>query len=177
MVYTPELYIHELDRKAFGALNTFPKLVKLREAYIQNYDEKTAKYTFLSSAIRLSKNQMPEIYSLLPPICCKLGIEVPELYYVKSKEMKAGTGGSTSPYIYVTSALIEKVSNNLVASVLAHYHGRLVTRLRRFPTSLLFSINVLCIGAIWITIQDISQHIIRSVAKLQLKGIYRFSTC
>ena len=68
MAYSAELYMHELDKKAFDALNTFPRLVKLREAYSANYDEKAAKYQFLSSAIRLSKNQMPEVYNLLPPI-------------------------------------------------------------------------------------------------------------
>ena len=42
---------------------------KLKEAYIANYDEKAAKISFMSSAIRLSERQMPEIYNRLPPIC------------------------------------------------------------------------------------------------------------
>lgn len=41
MAYSPELYIHDLDRKGFEALNSFPKLVQLRELYIERYDEKT----------------------------------------------------------------------------------------------------------------------------------------
>ena len=81
MAYDAESYIHELDRQAVNALNKFPQFIKLIEAYQANYDEKTAKIEFLSSAVRLGKDQMPEIYNLLPPICEKLGIEVPELYY------------------------------------------------------------------------------------------------
>lgn len=60
-------------------------------AYNASFDEKAAKINFLSTAIRLSDKQMPEIYNLLPPICEKLGIDVPELYYVKSKDMNAAT--------------------------------------------------------------------------------------
>lgn len=128
MAYSSELYIHDLDRKAFAALNTFPKFVKLKEAYISNFDEKAAKISFMSSAIRLSENQMPEVYNLLPPVCEKLGIEVPELYYVKSKEINAATGGSEHPYVYVTSQLVKKVPKELISSVLAHECGHIACK-------------------------------------------------
>ncbi|MBR3307848.1 MAG: M48 family metallopeptidase [Lachnospiraceae bacterium] len=128
MAYNAELYVHDLDRKAFAALNAFPKFVKLREAYITNFDEKAAKISFMSSAIRLSENQMPEIYNQLPPICEKLGIVVPELYYVKSKEINAATGGSSNPYIFVTSELVKKVPNELIPSVLAHECGHIACK-------------------------------------------------
>lgn len=125
MSFSPNLYKHELDQKAFDALNIFPKFVKLRESYIANVDEKAAKINFLSSAIRMSENQFPEIYNLLPPICEKLGIAVPELYYIKSKEMNAATGGNTSPYIFITSELVKKIPTNLIATVLAHECGHI----------------------------------------------------
>ena len=50
MSFSPNLYKHELDQKAFDALSIFPKFVKLRESYIANVDEKAAKINFLSSA-------------------------------------------------------------------------------------------------------------------------------
>ena len=125
MSYSSELYIHDLDRKATDALNKFPRFIKLVETYNANYDEKTDKFTFLSSAIRLSEKQMPEIYNQLPPICDKLGIPVPELYFVKSKEINAATGGSTKPFIYVTSKLVKKLPPDLISSVLAHECGHI----------------------------------------------------
>ena len=128
MTYHAEAYIHEMDRKAFAVLNSFPKFVKLCEAYNANFDEKAAKFNFLSTAIRLSDKQMPEIYNLLPPICEKLGIDIPELYYVKSKEMNAATIGTTNPCIYVTSELVEKVPIKLIASVLAHECGHIACK-------------------------------------------------
>ena len=59
MAYSPALYMHDLDKKAFDALNMFPNFVKLQEAYITNVDEKAAKIEFLSTAIRLSDKQNP----------------------------------------------------------------------------------------------------------------------
>ena len=128
MTYNPELYIHDLDRKAFDALNMFPKLVKLKEAYMANFDEKVAKIKFMSSAIRLNENQMPEIYQLLPPICEKLGIDVPELYYIRNKMMNAATAGVTAPYIYVTSELVKKLSPEQISGVLAHECGHIACK-------------------------------------------------
>ena len=60
MAYSSALYMHDLDRKAFDALNMFPQFVKLQKAYITNVDEKAAKIEFLATAIRLNEKQMPE---------------------------------------------------------------------------------------------------------------------
>lgn len=125
MIYRSELYMHDLDRTALDALNRFPKFVQFKKAYMANVDEKVEKICKLSSAIRLNENQMPEIYNLLPPICAKLGISIPDLYYIKSKEMNSWTSGSTNPYICVTSELVEKVPIELVSSVIAHECGHI----------------------------------------------------
>lgn len=128
MTYHSVLYLHELDRKAFEAMNSFPKFVKLREAYIANVDEKSAKIDLLSSAIRISDKQFSEIYRLLPPICSKLDIAMPEIYYLKSKELNAFTGGNTSPFICVTSRLTHELSLDMISSVLAHECGHIACK-------------------------------------------------
>ena len=126
MAYDSKLYIHDLDKKAFGALSAFPKLLKLEEAFSANFDEKKAKYDLLSSAIRLNDNQMPEVYELLPPVCEKLGIEIPELYCVDmGKVINAATGGIRKPYVYVTSELVDRMPPDVIASVLAHECGHI----------------------------------------------------
>ena len=128
MVYSTNFYVHDLDKKAADALNQFPKFVKLREAYSANYDEKIGKMELLSSAIRLGEDQMPEIYSLLPPICEKLGIVTPELYYLKDKRANAATFGSVHPCIYVTSGLVNTLPTKLLSSVLAHECGHIACK-------------------------------------------------
>ncbi len=128
MAYSAELYEHDLDRQAADALNQFPKFVKLLESYSVNYDEKAAKIDLLSTAIRLGENQMPEVYGLLPPICEQLGIDTPELYYVRDKRANAATFGSVHPCIYVTSGLVNKLPLNLLPSVLAHECGHIACK-------------------------------------------------
>ena len=128
MVFPAEAYIHDMDRRAFAALNKFPHFVKLCETYMANYDEKAARIELLSDAIRLSENQMPEVYNLLPSICEKLGIGVPEIYYVPDKVPNAGTYGATNPCIYVTSGLIKTLPLDLIASILAHECGHIACR-------------------------------------------------
>lgn len=125
MSYNAKLYKHDLDQKAFDALSGFPRFTQLKKAYIENVDEKAAKIDFLSEAIRLNNNQFPKVYSLLPPICDKLEITVPELFYVQSKEMNAFTIGNTSPVVVVTSKLIEDIPIDLIGSVLAHECGHI----------------------------------------------------
>ena len=128
MVYSAELYVHDLDKQAADALNQFPEFVKLLESYSANYDEKAAKIDLLSTAIRLGEKQMPEVYGLLPPICEQLGIDAPELYYVKDKHPNAATFGSTNPCIYVTSGLVNTLPLNLLPSVLAHECGHIACK-------------------------------------------------
>ena len=128
MVYEPQLYIHKLDKAAKNALDTFPQMLKLCEVYLAEVHDKAAKIDLLSSAIRLSENQMPEIYALLPPICEKLSIDVPALYYVKSKELNAMTGGDTEPFIVITSKMAEELPPEMIASALAHECGHIACR-------------------------------------------------
>ena len=129
MSYNPMTYRHQLDQRAFELLDTFPKFVKVCEAYQANYQEIVDKIGMMSSYIRLSDKQLPDVYNLLPPICEKLGIDVPDLYYVKVKdEMNACTGGTTKPYILVTSKLVEKLNSEQLSSVLAHECGHIACK-------------------------------------------------
>lgn len=132
MSYNAELYMHELDKKAFAALNRFPMFVKLQESYMENVSEKAEKIRLLSTAIRLNENQMPEVYNLLPLICEKLGIDkMPDLYMIKSnnkQDVNAYTYGVTEPYICLTSELIKQCSSNMIASAIAHECGHIACK-------------------------------------------------
>lgn len=128
MSYKSEQYIHELDCYAFNILNNFSKFTDLQKAYLSNVDEKLQKINFLSSAIRLNENQIPEVYAQLPPVCEKLGIKVPELYLINSTEMNAATGGIENPYIFVTSELVNKCNIEQIQAVLAHECGHIACK-------------------------------------------------
>ena len=128
MGYSAELYIHDMDRKALEALNGFLQFRRLKDTYIDSIDEKAVKIHFLSKAIRLSENQMPEVYNLLPPICRKLEIDIPELYFINDDRIDAATGGYTNPYIFITSGLVKTLLPEMIASALAHECGHIACK-------------------------------------------------
>ena len=131
MAFDFELYMHDLDRRAFAALNMFPKFVRLQEAYLANVNEKAEKIRFLSTGIRLSDRQMPEVYELFPPICEKLGIEIPDVYLVQSdnrNDLNAFTGGITEPFVCITSELIKQLPPEMISSVIAHECGHIACK-------------------------------------------------
>ena len=63
--------------------------------------------------------------NLLPPICEKLGIDVPELYVELNVNPNAYTYGDTKPFIVITSGLFETMPDELIPTVLAHECGHI----------------------------------------------------
>ena len=115
-----EEFIHPDDAAALKALKSVPALPNLMEKVFQyGYDE-ISRSENITTNLRLSEKQMPEIYNRLPPICEKLGIPVPELYLQMSPLPNAWTSGHKRVYIVLTLGLIKKVKDDELDAVLAH---------------------------------------------------------
>lgn len=125
MSFDPRLYRHELDRRSFEALSQFPSFGKVIKSFEKYYQSPESNLDLMSSAVRLGPEQMADIYGLLPAICEKLGIDVPELYYIKSDSPNAMTGGLNSPFIVITSSLVEMLQLDGISAVLAHECGHI----------------------------------------------------
>lgn len=123
--YKSEFYTHPMDRAALKALKAIPGFHQLMKAIMKVWNERLSKVRNMSSMIRINEYQLPEYYRLLPPICEKLGIEVPELYLDLNVFPNAFTSGDTKPYIVVTSGLFETLPENLIQTVLAHECGHI----------------------------------------------------
>lgn len=119
------LYLHDSDRTALAALKAVPGFDQFVKAFMKVYSEQRSKIINMSSNLRLSEEQMPKYYNMLPPICEKLGIEVPELYVTLDVTANAYTSGDTHPYIVVTSGLFETLPDDLIPTVLAHECGHI----------------------------------------------------
>lgn len=118
--------IHPEDVKTLNALKSIPALPKLMEKVFQyGYDEISWSEN-VTTNLRLSEKQMPEIYNRLPPICERLGIPVPELYLQMSQIPNAWTSGQTKPYIVITLSLIRKLTPEELDAVLAHECGHII---------------------------------------------------
>lgn len=118
--------IHPEDAKALNALKNIPALPKLMEKVFQyGYDE-LAWSENVTTNLRLSEKQMPEVYNRLPPICKRLGIPIPELYLQMSPVANSWTSGHQKVYIVVTLGLIRRLKGDELDAVLAHECGHIL---------------------------------------------------
>ena len=72
--------MHDSDRIALQALQAIPGFTQLFKAFMKVWSEKQFRIQNMSTNLRISEKQLSRYYDMLPPICEKLGIEVPELY-------------------------------------------------------------------------------------------------
>lgn len=128
MAISSDFYLHDSDRVALHALKAVPGFTQVAKAFIKVWDERMAKIVNMSTNLRINQNQLSKYYEMLPPICEKLGIAIPELYLELDVNANAYTWGDTEPYIVITSGLIETLPEELIPTVLAHECGHIACR-------------------------------------------------
>lgn len=125
LAFDSEKYTHEADRAALKALKSIPGFSALLKAFMSVWNERQQKILNMSSRIRISEKQMKKYYDMLPPICEKLGILVPELYLEMNVVPNAYTSGDTEPFIVLTSGLLKALPEELIPTILAHECGHI----------------------------------------------------
>ena len=118
-------YLHNSDKAALKALKAIPGFSKLMKSFMNIMYERQFRITNMSTNVRINENQLKEYYDMLPPICEKLGIEIPELYLDIDPYPNAYTYGDTKPFIVITSGLMETIPEDLIPTVLAHECGHI----------------------------------------------------
>lgn len=121
-------FIHPEDAKALKTLEAIPGLKLVIRKFLELGYERMYYGMNMASQIRLSPTQLPEIYKHLPPICEKLGMEVPEFYLEMNPLPNACTYGDTKIFISVTSGLVEMMNDDELDAVLAHECGHILCR-------------------------------------------------
>lgn len=119
------LYVHDSDKAALAALKAIPGFSQVTKAFMKVWNEKQFKILNMSTNLKLGENQMKKYYDMLPPICEKLGIDIPELYVELDVRPNAYTYGDTKPFIVLTSGLFETVPEELIPTVIAHECGHI----------------------------------------------------
>ena len=89
------------------------------------FSERTFHILNMSGKVRISEQQLPRIYQMLPPICEKLGIKEPELYLELNRMPNAYTSGDSDVFVVVTSGLLEYLNDEEIRSVIAHECGHI----------------------------------------------------
>ena len=118
--------IHPEDVKALKTLKAVPGMSLLMEKIFQYGFDELSWSENVTTNLRLSEKQMPEIYNRLPPICKRLGIPVPELYVQMTPIINSWTSGHSRPYIVLTLGLIRRIKGEELDAVLAHECGHIL---------------------------------------------------
>ena len=128
MPFAPERYTHESDRAALKALQAIPGFSLLTKGFMSLWNEPQGRILNMSTRIKLGEDQMKKYHDMLPPVCEKLGIAVPDLYVEMNVVPNAYTYGDTEPFIGLTSGLFEAFPDELIPTVLAHECGHIACR-------------------------------------------------
>lgn len=120
-----KLYLHDSDKAAMAALKAIPGFSQVMKAFMKIWSEQQFRLINMSTNLHLNNNQMAKYYNMLPPICEKLGIDVPELFIELDVNPNAYTYGDTKPFIVITSGLFETLPDELIPTVLAHECGHI----------------------------------------------------
>lgn len=124
----PSEFIHPEDAAALRQLESIPGFPSFVKGFLSLGLERLQYGMNMASSVRLSEQQLPEIYRHLPPICEKLGIQIPEFYLSMDPNPNAWTFGDTRIFITVTSGLLELMDDEELDAVLAHECGHILCR-------------------------------------------------
>ncbi len=125
MSFDARYYTHDSDKIAMKGLKTIPGFHQFIKAFMKIWSERQYRISNMSSCVKISEKQMPKYYNMLPPICEKLGIDIPELYLELNVQPNSYTSGDTKPFIVITSGLFETLPEELIPTVLAHECGHI----------------------------------------------------
>lgn len=84
---------------------------------------KLQQLSFLGNAIRVHKNQYPEIYEMFRKHALKLQIHKAALYIKQDPYLNASTIGLSTCTVVLNSALVEQLSNDELNFILGHELG------------------------------------------------------
>lgn len=124
----PSEFIHPEDAAALRQLESIPGFPALVKKFYALGVEKMVYGNNMATNIRLSENQLPELYRHLPPICRTLGIAEPEFYLEMNPMPNAYTFGDSRIFITMTSGLVEMLSEDELIAVIGHECGHILCR-------------------------------------------------
>ena len=121
-------FTHPDDAAALRALESIPVLPAVVKKVMDIGIEQMTYGTNMASKILLSPTQLPKLYSILPPICHRLGIREPAFYLEMNPMPNAYAFGDTYTAITITSGIVEMLTEEELTAVVAHECGHILCR-------------------------------------------------
>ncbi|MBR6585869.1 MAG: M48 family metalloprotease [Kiritimatiellae bacterium] len=135
-------FIHPEDEMAMRNLEGVPGFDTVARFILEHFTENLLHGLYMAQMVRISPTQLPEIYNLLPPICGKFGIDLPELYLTMDPAPNAWTIGDKRKFIVLTSGLLDHITNKKeLQSIIAHECGHILCRHVFYNTVAILLVN------------------------------------
>ena len=130
---------HPWDREALDKLRSLPMVDKALSKVMGGTLDKVARFRHLAGAVRVDERQLPSLHRLYLEAAQRLDMDAPPLYLVQSPQLNAAATGAGSPFVTVTSALVDAMDDRELVSVFGHEltHVRLGHTLYRTLAGLL----------------------------------------
>lgn len=129
MIVNYKEFIHPEDEAAMRNLEGVPGFDSVAKFILEHFTEDLMHGLYMAQNIKLSPTQLPNIYELLPPICGKFGIDLPEFYLTMDPMPNAWTIGDRRKFIVLTSGLLDHIKDKKeLQSIIAHECGHIVCR-------------------------------------------------
>ena len=122
----PSEYEHEFDRKALQTLEGNQSLEKFIQKIYKHSIERINKLSHTGSFLKITSNNLPDIYDLLEEGCANLHLkDIPDLYVKRDGQINAYTTGVKNPLILLHSASIDHLSSDELLYVIGHEIGHI----------------------------------------------------
>lgn len=120
-------YQHELDSQARVALKSRPEFSAILDAFMREYDPQGHFAISKVTHVEITPQQLSEYYEMVPPICERLGIDMPTLLLANDPEIKAQTLNEASPMIIMNSGVLLNCSEDTIRAMFAHECGHIAS--------------------------------------------------
>ncbi len=134
---SPRAFQHPADRAATAALSSVPYLDTIVRKLIELGYERALRQSFLGSAVRLSEEQLPDVWREHAIAYATLDIaEVPDLYLSQWPVPNAMAIGSRQPIVVVQSQLVSLLDAPQRRVVFAHEAAHILADHQLYRTAL-----------------------------------------
>ena len=130
-------YEHPADRAATSALHSVPLLDTVIKRLTDLGHERRLRQTVMGNAVRLSDQQVPDVWNSYVACTSILDLDtVPDLYVINNPAVNAMAIGAKTPIVIINSSLAATYTPSEIQTVLGHEVGHVLSEHTYYTTAL-----------------------------------------
>ncbi|WP_376770648.1 M48 family metallopeptidase [Lentzea indica] len=128
MGISPRAYEHPADRGALAVLRAVPAVAPILKAVAAAFSERGERLLQVASSVRVGPKQYPQLDRIRNEVAATFDLDtVPELYVQRHPVEAAWTSGIDTPFIVLTTGLVDLLDNESLRFVIGHEMGHVMS--------------------------------------------------